>query len=132
MGIFAMSSSSPRAEKQGRGWHTPAAALGRRPGARERLWSEGKERGRREGPIPGRSLARGGPRWSSHNGLRQRAAGGAGPVPQSLVAVKGVGESTGELGGSISPAHLGLEWSGEVGAREAGAAAEQACGGGAG
>jgi len=42
-----------------------------------------------------------------------------------------VGESTGELGGSISPAHLGLEWSGKVGPRKAGAAAEQACGGGA-
>ena len=97
----------------------------------ERLWSEGKERGRREGPTPGRGSARGGPRWPSHDGRRQRAAGGAGPVPQSLVAVKGVGESTGELGGSISPAHLGLEWSGKVGPRKAGAAAEQACGGGA-
>ena len=47
------------------------------------------------------------------------------------MAVKGVGESTGELGGSISPAHLGLEWSGKVGPRKAGAAAEQPCGGGA-
>ena len=29
---------------------------GRRPGAREQLWSEGKKRGRREGPIPSLTL----------------------------------------------------------------------------
>jgi len=89
MGIFALSSSSPHAEKQGSGWHTPAAALGRRPGARERLWSEGKERGRREGPIPGRGSARGGPRWPSHDGRRQRVA--LGRRPRGVVAVKGGG-----------------------------------------
>ena len=82
MGIFALSSSSPRAEKQGKG----AAPAGGGPGpaawARERLWGEGKERGRREGLIPGRGSARGGSRWPSHDGRRQRATGGAGPAPQ--------------------------------------------------
>ena len=50
----------PTAE-QGREGGSPAAARaggvqGRRPGARERLWSEGKKRGRREGPIPSLTL----------------------------------------------------------------------------
>ena len=119
MGIFALSSSSPRAEKQGRGWHTPAAALGRQPRARERLWSEGG--GRVRSPVAARPEA-------ARDGLATTAGGSGrrvalGRRPRGVVAVKGVGESTGELGGSISPAHLGLEWSGKVGPRKAGAAA---------
>ena len=100
MGIFALSSSSPHAEKQGSGWHTPAAALGRRPGARERLWSEGKERGRREGPTPGRGTARDGPRWPSHDGRRQRVALGRRP---GLEDASGGGEKREEEVGSYSP-----------------------------
>ena len=42
------------------------------------------------------------------------------------------GRSTREGYGLISLAHLGLEWSREAGRREAGAAAELICGGGAG
>jgi len=107
MGIFALSSSSPRAEKQGRGWHTPAAALGRRPGARERLWSEGNERGRREGPIPGRGSARGGPRWPSHDGRRQRAAGGTGSVSQRRGGGQGGwGKALGNSGARFPPLTL--------------------------
>ena len=86
MGIFALSSSSRRAEKQGREGGSPAAARaggvqGRRPGARERLWSEGKKRGRREGPIPSLTLD-----WDA---ARRRGSGGVRrPAEASVAAVQ--------------------------------------------
>jgi len=87
MGIFALSSSSPRAEKQGRGWHMPAAALGRRPVARERLWSEGG--GRVRSPVAARPEA-------ARDGLATTAGGSGrrvalGRRPRGVVAVKGGG-----------------------------------------
>ena len=50
MGIFALLSFLPT-EEQGREGRLAGGGLGRWLGARGRLWSEGKERGRREDPI---------------------------------------------------------------------------------
>ena len=59
MGIFAMSSSSPRVEKQGRGWRTPAA-LGPRPGGTAAAGEEGEWRRAAWGLIPSLDLRDGG------------------------------------------------------------------------
>ena len=65
MGIFVLSSSFPPLRNRGGVAHA-GGGLGRRLGARGRLRSEGKERGRREDPIPGRGLGRGGLRRPGH------------------------------------------------------------------
>ena len=96
-GIFALSSPSPRAEKQGRKGGSPVAA---------RAGGSGRE-GPREGPVPGRGSAGGGPRWPSHDGRRQRVAVVLGRRIRGVVAVMEVGESTGGLCGVDYPAHLG-------------------------
>ena len=77
----------PTAE-QGREGGSPAAA--RAGGLRARGWSgcEGKEAGRCGGLIPGRSSARGGPRWPGRDGRWQWAAGGTGPALQSSSAAR--------------------------------------------
>ena len=80
MGKSALSSSSPRAEEQGRGG-TPAAALGRWPGARGRPgpWGKGKwgPGGRFPSPISEKGACRSG-RGGHGRGGRTAAMGGAG------------------------------------------------------
>ena len=116
-------SSSSRPQIRGGGRAAPAAA---NPAVQGH--GGGRERGgKEEGGAGARSLAAAGPE-AARGGLAATAGGSGrrvalGRRPRGVVAVKGVGESTGELRGSISPAHLGLEWSREVGPREAGAAA---------
>ena len=65
MGIFALLSFLPTAEQGREGW-LAGGGPGRRLRARGQLRSEGKERGRREDPIPGRGLGRGGLRRPGH------------------------------------------------------------------
>ena len=110
LGIFALLSFLPTA-KQGREGRLAGGDPGRRLRACGRLRSEGKERGRREGPIPGRGSARGGLRWPSHDGRRQRAAGGAGPVPQGCGGGQGGGGKHWGTRGARFPL-LTLDWNG--------------------
>ena len=119
----------PPDHRTGEGGRLAGGGQGRRPGGSGVVGMRG-ERGREVwGSDPWPQL---GQRRPGRDGRWQRAAGGAGPALQILSMAKEWGRSTRGLGGSISPAHLGLAWSREAGSREAGAAAEQACGGGAG
>ena len=74
MGIFALLSFLPT-EEQGREGRLAGGGLGRRLGAQGRLWTEGKERGRREDPIPAVAwdgVVRGGPATRVGGGERRR------------------------------------------------------------
>ena len=74
MGIFALLSFLPT-EEQGREGRLAGGGLGQRLGAQGRLWTEGKERGRREDPIPAVAWAgvvRGGPATRVGGGERRR------------------------------------------------------------
>ena len=113
MGIFALLSFLPT-EEQGREGRLAGGGLGWRLGARGRLWSEGKERGRREDPIPGRGSVGGGSWELGHDGrrrlwwhlceVRRRSGSGA--------------KARGDPGGSIPPLTLG--WDGARGRRDGG------------
>jgi len=72
--IFALLSFLPTAEQGREGW-LAGGGPARRLRARGRLWSEGKERGRREDPIPAVAWAgvvRGGPATRAGGGERRR------------------------------------------------------------
>ena len=61
----------PDRETEERG-RLAGGGLGRRLGARGRLWSGGKERGKGEGPIPCRGSGGDGPWRLGHSGGRRR------------------------------------------------------------
>ena len=103
MGIFSLLSFLPT-EKQGREGRLAGGGLGWRLGARGRLYSEGKERGRREDPIPAVAWAgvvRGGP-------AMRVGGGGRGGAAAELGGGQGAGEKKrGGEGIPVRPPTLG-------------------------
>ena len=107
MGIFALSSSSPRAEKQGRGgthrrrpW-AGGLGLGSGSGVREKREGGGRVRS----PVAARPEAARGGLATTAGGSGRRVA--LGQRSRGVVAVKWMEESTREPRGVGSPAHLG-------------------------
>ena len=122
MGIIALLSFLPTAEQGREGW-LAGGGPGRRLRVRGRLWSEGKERGRREDPIPGRGSVGGGSWELGHDGRRATAGGDCGGASARFGGGQGVGQKhEGTLGARFprSP------WVG----MERGDGAMAACGGG--
>ena len=119
---MALSSSSPHGKTGERG---RLAGGGKSGGQGLRGWSgvEGKEGGSWEGSIPGRGSDRGGPRWPSHGGRRQRAAVVLGRWPWAMIADGGRGKAEWGGAGSDSRPHLEPRRRAEVGRRGRAAAA---------
>ena len=94
-----------------------------RSGPRRRPGVEGRGGRGSAGSIPGRGSDRGGPRWPSHGGRRQRAAVVLGRWPWAMIADGGRGKAEWGGPGSDSRPHLEPRRRAEVGRRGRAAAA---------